>query len=57
MQNNPLAAHVKGIGFTMEGSENNPIMFELMSELPWRPRKIHQRGMGAQLCQGSLWRG
>ena len=26
----------KGIGFTMEGSENNPVMFELMSELPWR---------------------
>jgi len=26
-----------GIGFTMEGSENNPVMFELMSELPWRP--------------------
>lgn len=40
MQNNPLAAHVKGIGFTMEGSENNPIMFELMSELPWRPVKF-----------------
>ena len=30
----------KGIGFTMEGSENNPIMFELMSELPWRPEKF-----------------
>ena len=28
----------KGIGFTMEGSENNPIMFELMSELPWRSK-------------------
>ena len=32
---NPMAAHLKGIGFTMEGSENNPVMFELMSELPW----------------------
>ena len=32
---NPMASHLKGIGFTMEGSENNPIMFELMSELPW----------------------
>ena len=32
---NPKAAHLKGIGFTMEGSENNPVMFELMSELPW----------------------
>ena len=29
-----------GIGFTMEGSENNPVMFELMSELPWRPEKF-----------------
>ncbi len=27
--------HLKGIGLTMEGSENNPIMFELMSELVW----------------------
>ena len=30
----------RGIGFTMEGSENNPVMFELMSELPWRPEKF-----------------
>lgn len=37
---NPKAAHLKGIGFTMEGSENNPVMFELMSELPWRPEKF-----------------
>ncbi len=29
-----------GIGFTMEGSENNPIMFELMSELPWRAAQL-----------------
>ena len=29
-----------GIGFTMEGSENNPVMFELMSELPWRNEKF-----------------
>lgn len=36
-KNNPLAAHLKGIGLTMEGSENNPVMFELMCELPWRP--------------------
>ncbi len=32
---NPKASHLRGIGFTMEGSENNPVMFELMSELPW----------------------
>ncbi|WP_300811691.1 alpha-N-acetylglucosaminidase [uncultured Bacteroides sp.] len=36
----PLAAHLKGIGLTMEGSENNPVMFELMCELPWRPEKF-----------------
>lgn len=24
----------------MEGSENNPVMFELMSELPWRTKKF-----------------
>jgi len=32
--------HMKGWGFTMEGSETNPIMYELMSELPWRREKI-----------------
>ena len=35
-----LLSPPKGIGFTMEGSENNPVMFELMSELPWRPEKF-----------------
>ena len=34
------SSKLKGIGFTMEGSENNPVMFELMSELPWRPEKF-----------------
>ena len=37
---NPLAKNIRGIGFTMEGSENNPVMFELMSELPWRSEKF-----------------
>ena len=37
---NPLARNLKGFGFTMEGSGNNPIMFELMSELPWRNERI-----------------
>ena len=36
----PQISNLKGIGFTMEGSENNPVMFELMSELPWRPEKF-----------------
>ena len=34
--------HLRGIGFTMEGSENNPIMFELMSELPWRKEHVNK---------------
>jgi alpha-N-acetylglucosaminidase len=37
---NPMAAHMKGIGLTMEGIENNPMMFELMTELPWREAKV-----------------
>ncbi|MBR1400371.1 MAG: alpha-N-acetylglucosaminidase [Prevotella sp.] len=36
MASGEYSKHLKGIGFTMEGSENNPVMFELMSELPWR---------------------
>lgn len=36
--------HLKGIGFTMEGSENNPIMFELMSELVWRANDLVSAG-------------
>jgi len=32
--------HLKGWGFTMEGSETNAIMYELMSELPWRKDRI-----------------
>ena len=31
----PLAQHLMGWGLTMEGTENNPVMFEMMSELPW----------------------
>ena len=37
---NPLAANLTGIGLAMEGIENNPIMYELMCELPWRPEKF-----------------
>jgi alpha-N-acetylglucosaminidase len=36
----PLATHLKGIGLTMEGVDNNPVMFELMSELPWREEPV-----------------
>lgn len=31
----PLGKYCSGTGFTMEGSENNPVMFELMADLPW----------------------
>ena len=31
---------MKGVGLTMEGSENNPVMFELLTELPWRTEKF-----------------
>ena len=29
-------AFLDGIGLTMEGAENNPVMYELATELPWR---------------------
>lgn len=28
---------LRGVGMTPEGIENNPVMFELLTELPWRP--------------------
>lgn len=31
-----FAQTMKGVGITMEGSENNPVMYELLCELPWR---------------------
>ena len=37
-----FSSHMKGWGFTMEGSETNPIMYELMSELPWINDKINR---------------
>ena len=32
---------LKGIGMTMEGIENNPVMFELFFEMPWYEGKIN----------------
>lgn len=32
----PAGKSLKGIGLTMEGIENNPVMYELLLELPWR---------------------
>lgn len=31
-----FSSSMKGIGLTMEGIENNPVMYELLCELPWR---------------------
>lgn len=31
----PFGATLKGLGLTMEGIENNAVMYELLSELPW----------------------
>lgn len=31
---------LRGVGMTMEGSENNPVMFELLTELPWREARF-----------------
>ncbi len=35
-----FSATMKGVGLTMEGIENNPVMYELVSELPWRTEKF-----------------
>lgn len=31
---------LQGVGITMEAIENNPMMYELLLELPWRPEKF-----------------
>ncbi len=36
----PFANTLAGVGMTMEGIENNPVMYELFSELPWRKEKF-----------------
>lgn len=43
-------AQLKGIGFTMEGSENNPVMFELMSELPWHKEMVNKEQWLKSYC-------
>lgn len=35
LSTHPQGRFCRGTGFTMEGSENNPVMFEMMTELPW----------------------
>lgn len=36
----PNGKTLQGVGITMEGIENNPVMYELLFELPWRPEKF-----------------
>lgn len=36
----PFGKTLCGVGMTMEGSENNPVMFELLTELPWREQRF-----------------
>lgn len=36
----PFGKTLKGVGLTMEGIENNPVMYELLCELPWRSEKF-----------------
>ena len=38
----PFGKTLKGVGMTMEGMENNPVMFELLTELPWRPESFNK---------------
>lgn len=49
-ENNHNRETLKGWGFTMEGSENNPVMFELMSELPWRAEKTTKEDWLKEYC-------
>lgn len=39
-RNSSQASTLKGVGATPEGIENNPVMYELLYELPWRPEKF-----------------
>lgn len=38
--NSPFGSSQKGVGLTMEGIESNPIVYELLTELPWRNSKF-----------------
>ncbi|MCL2561756.1 MAG: alpha-N-acetylglucosaminidase [Rikenellaceae bacterium] len=39
-QEHPNGRTLRGVGTTAEGIENNPVMFELLYELPWRAEKF-----------------
>lgn len=36
----PFGQTMRGAGMTPEGIENNPVMYELLSELPWRAERF-----------------
>lgn len=41
-KSSPFGRTMKGVGITMEGIENNPVMFELLCELPWRTERFNK---------------
>ncbi len=42
---------MKGVGLTMEGIENNPMMYELLCELPWRDETLDKESWIRQYCR------
>lgn len=38
----PFGKLMKGVGITMEGAENNPVMYELLCELPWHNERVEK---------------
>ena len=36
----PFGSTLRGVGLTPEGIENNPVMYELVTELPWRETRF-----------------
>ncbi|MCI9608545.1 MAG: alpha-N-acetylglucosaminidase [Muribaculaceae bacterium] len=45
-------AHLSGVGSTPEGIENNPVMFELVYELPWREERFDTRSWLTDYLKG-----
>lgn len=39
----PFGRSLVGVGTTMEGIENNPVMYELVYELPWRENRFTKK--------------
>lgn len=40
--------NMRGVGATMEGIENNPAMYELLFELPWRSKELADDSWGKE---------